>query len=346
MGQIGSKETIWLFIILILSRVTLDAVSVFVYNSGTAAAINSICGLIIATIAVLITNIAFKKNNSEDVFASVFGKRGQMLLGIILFIITILNASRRMTMFSDAIGDFVLETSPKAFILGIFAFSVFFASFMGIEPLTRFSYLAGIGIVLLIGIIAISSSVEVKLENIYPILGKGRALNVFNMLYVFSDIMYFYLIGRHVANRKKHIELGIVIKSGIIISFLAFFYTLCVPYPVSEKFVYPIYRLASLANTSVLIQRLDGFVFLIWLFSGFVSVGALTIFASEIFKSVFKLSDRRGALPVITFVIFLIALTCADKIKISDTILSIFAFAVFPVTSIIYKIKHRRRKNA
>ncbi len=346
MKKIGAKETVWLFIILIISRVTLDAVSVFVHNSGTAAAINSICGLVIAAIAVLITNIAFKNNNIKDVFTGVYGKTGQTALRAVLLVVTILNASRRMTMFSDAIGDFVLETSPMVFILCIFALSVFFASFTGIEALSRFSYLAGICIVLFVGIIVVSSSVEARVENIYPILGKGRALNVFNMLYVFSDIMYFYLIGSHVANKKKHIELGIVIKSGIIIAFIAFFYTLCVPYPVSEKFVYPIYRLASLANTSVLIQRLDGLVFLIWIFAGFVSVGALTIFASEIFEDVFKLSDRRGALPVITFVIFLLAITGGGKFGFLDTILSIFAFAVFPVTSVIYKYKSRRRKNA
>ena len=346
MEKIGSKETIWLFIILILSRVTLDAVSVFVYNSGTAAAINSICGLIIAGIAVLITNIAFKNNDIKDVFLSVYGKKLQMALGAVLFVVTILNASRRMTMFSDAIGEFVLQTSPKVFILGIFAICIFFTSFIGIEALSRFSYLAGIGIALFIGIIVASSSVEVRVENIYPVLGKGRALNVFNMLYVFSDIMYFYLIGSSVTNRNKHVELGIVIKSGIIISFIAFFYALCVPYPVSEKFVYPIYRLASLANTSVLIQRLDGLVFLIWIFAGFVSVGALTIFATEIFRSSFKLSDRRGVLPVITFVIFLVSLTGGGNFKFLDSILSVFAFAVFPITSVIYKIKHRRHKSA
>jgi hypothetical protein len=29
-----------------------------------------------------------------------------------------------------------------------------------------------------------------------------------------------------------------------------------------------------------------------------------------------------------------------------DSILSVFAFAVFPITSVIYKIKHRRHKSA
>lgn len=344
MTNINARETHWLFVMLILSRITLDAVSVFVKNSGTAAVINSAFGFLIAFALLFVTDRCFKRSSFDDVARDVYGKFGQRIFGFVFFCITLLNSVRRITMFSDAIGDFVLTASPYAFILIIFAVCAFVTALLGIEALVRISYITGGVTVLLIGIIMASSLVEVDITNIYPVLGKGRISNVFDMLYVYSDIVYLYYIKNSISGGQKHTFVKPLVKSAVVVSLVTLFYTLCVPYPVSEKFSYPIYRLASLSNTTVLIQRLDGIVFLIWIFSGFVSVGSLVYFASQIFKDTFCLKDRKGTLPIIAFLVFIIALIGGGKWNCADGIISAFAFGALPATAIIFKYKNRRKK--
>ena len=137
MTNINARETHWLFVMLILSRITLDAVSVFVKNSGTAAVINSVFGFLIAFALLFVTDRCFKVSSFDDVARDVYGKFGQKVFGFVFFCITLLNSVRRITMFSDAIGDFVLTASPYAFILIIFAVCAFVTALLGIEAIVR-----------------------------------------------------------------------------------------------------------------------------------------------------------------------------------------------------------------
>lgn len=342
MEKIGAKETKWLFVLLIMSGVTLGDIAVFVSNSGTAAFINCLCGLAITLLSTAVSNTMLKHGNLTEVFKSVYGKAVTFVFCAILLVVTVLNAANRMNMFARAIGEFVLTDTPRVFILMLFALPVLSAVLFNLEALSRYALAAGIVFLFFVAIIIFTALGEADYINICPVLGKGKVINVLNMLYVFSDIVYFYIISGHIKDVGTPTKA--VIFGGFITTILTLFYTLCVPYPVSEKYVYPLYRLASLANSSVVLQRLDGLVFLMWMFLGFISAGALTLFAVIIFSEMFKLKDRRAVSSAFVFLVFIIALFGVTAGRGINIILPAIAFGVLPLTALLYKIKKNWRR--
>jgi len=336
----GVKETVALFVILIISRVSLHAISGFVHNSGTAAAINALCGVLIAVLVCLISGSAFKKTSFTEAFTISYGKIPGSIVLILFLIVTLINASHRMQIFGDAIGEFILNDTPRMYILLIFGVCVYAAAYSGIETITRYSISVIAAFFVFLTIILLSAHGEVSYVNICPILGKGSFYNVFNMLYVFADIIYMYFVFEGIKGAKAKNVLSVVLIGGIVAVVLTLFYTLCIPYPVSEEFSFPLYRLASLANSTVVFQRLDGLVFLIWIFTGFISAGALTLFASMLLAKIARLSDRRAVVPSVTFIVFLMSyILDGDFI---DVVMSIFAFLILPLTALLLKIKENR----
>lgn len=346
MEKIGAKETKWLLILLMLSTVTLGDIAVFVSNSGTAAFINCICGLLIALLATLVVNLLIRHTDMFEVFTAVYGKALTSILGFVLLAVTLMNGAQKMELFSRAISEFVLTDTPRIFILILFSVSVLSAVLFNLEAITRYALAAGLVFLVFAGIIVFASLSEARYTNICPVLGKGRIVNVLNMLYVFGDVVYFYIISGYIRNRRRSAFTAskAVIGAGVITAVLTLFYTLCVPYPVSEKYTYPLYRLASLANYTVVLQRLDGLVFLMWMFLGFISVSALTLFAVIIFARLFNLSDPRAVSPAFVFLVFLITLTGFVSEKAVNVILPAFAFGVMPLTAVLYKFKKSWRK--
>lgn len=348
MGKIGFKETGRLFVLLILSTVTLDSLWGFVHNSGTAAVINAFLGLVFAAAVVIFSRGVFRNSGLETVFKDVYGKCGTCVLMLIFLVLTIFNAASRMSIFTDAADRYILGDSPRIFILIMFSLCVFGVSFFGMEALTRYSFAGFIIFAVFSVIILISSTGEISYLNICPVLGKGSFLNVANMLYIFSDIVYMYFILNSIKDRKKaeNAMLKSVIIAGLITCLFTAFYTLCVPYPVSEEFSYPLYRLAALSNSSVVFQRLDGLVFIIWMFMGFISAGALTLFGIMIFESIFKLNDTAALAAPFSLLVFLLALSGVVSTEFIRESMSVYCFGVIILTTVIYKVKYVwRRKN-
>lgn len=337
MEKIGSKETTALFVLLILSRVCLGGINGFVSNSGTAASINVLIGIIISLSVCLLVCKVFSKEDFGNVFKKTYGRTFGIAVLTILFFVTVLNASMSVRNFTQAIGKYVLPNTPDVMIAAVFSFCIVAVSRFGIESVTRYSLAVFFVFVVLFAIILCFSHTEVQIRNIIPFRGKGGFGNVFDMVYVFSDIIYMFLIIRGINKNGAKAPFYALATGGIITAVLVLFYTLCVPYPVSERFSYPLYRLASLANTTVVFQRLDGIVYIIWMFSGFISVGTLGYFAAYLFESAFGISDKRAIVPMIALLVYFISgISIAEY---ASFLMSIYAFGILPVTALLYKFR-------
>ncbi len=343
MEKPGIRETTHLFALLIISTVTLGAISGFVHNSGTAAYINTILTLVLSLALVWVINPAFKESDFRGVLSAVYGKGGSALIMCALFLLTVGNAALRTGMFANAINSYILTGTPRIIILGVISICAFFASYFGLEAVTRYSLVTLIAFFVFFAIILFSSSAEVKLLNLYPLLGKGSFIDVLSMMYVFSDIIYLYLLSGRI--KVKRVARGAIALGGAVAVLLTFFYVLCVPYPVSENHAYPLYTLASLSNSSVVFQRMDGLVFIIWILSSFISVGALCLFSAEILRQAFSLSDRRAVSSLVAFLVFLVSAADFLRWEIVFIAMSLACFVFLPVTAVIYRIM-RRKKDA
>ena len=341
--MVKTKSTggLYLIVVMILSTVTLNSISGFVRGSGTAAPISAVLTMLIAVFCAFAADTAFGDRSFSSVIYTVFGKKTGFLLLLFLFVLTILNVSVRMDMFSRAICGYILKQTPKVVVMAVMTVCAFFVCFFGVKAVSRYAYTFFLVFIIFAAIIIFSSSSKVDFDNLYPLLGKGDFGNVFSMMYIFSDFIYLFVL----ADKRKKTATKAVVLSGVVTVVLTAFYVLCVPYPVSEGYNYPLYTLASLSNSSVIFQRLDGLVYIIWMFAGFISVGALSLAASCLFADTFALKDRKAVSAPLTLAIFLLAVTGLCPQGTIFTAMSWTSFVILPAVSVIYRIV-RKRKNA
>lgn len=344
MNKSNTAEAVYLFSVLGISYIVISGISGFVENSGSAAGINA---LVCTLVSFLILGLCEKCIGGKDVFEltdSVYGKKLRFVIMVLFFVVTVLNASVRLGIYTNAVSEMVLGKTPSEVIAAIFCICAFFSCRFGIKSLSRYSLVLFMLFAVMFAIILCFSASEIKAENIFPVLGKGGLKNAAGMLYLFSDAVYIILSfrGRCIPKALRYVPL----ITGIVSIILTVFYTLCIPYYAADPGVYPLYTLASLANSSVIFQRLDGLVFIIWFFCGFVSVGALSLFATEIFSKNFVLSDRCAVAAPVVLLIFLAWHTSLVDQRTVYTIMTVITFIILPLTAILHRIKLSAKKRA
>ncbi len=341
MEKTKSQGTVYPIVILMLSTVTLDSISGFVRGSGTAAPISAVLTILIALFCAFVVNTAFGGRSFFDVICTVFGKKAGFLVMLGFFVLTVFNASVRMEMFTRAICGYILKQTPKVIVMTVLSLCAFFVSFFGTKAISRYAYTFFLIFVVFALIIIFSSSAKVNFDNLFPLLGKGNFKNVFSMMYIFSDFIYLYVL----SDKSRKSATKSIAAGAAVTLVLTAFYVLCVPYPVSEGYNYPLYTLASLSNSSVIFQRLDGLVYVIWMFAGFISVGTLVLTASRLFSDTFGIKDRKATSACLALLVFLSAMTGLSSGGTVCSIMSWTSFVVLPLVAVIYRIV-RKRKNA
>lgn len=345
--HIGERETKWLLVILVTSRFFLGAVSGFVKAAGTAAAVSAaVCSLLVLLYFAVLGKIRL---NSEGGISSMLSMGCGKYLGFaaaaLLTVFSVFNASARLREFTNAVGDIILPDSPDAYIIIFFAAVMLAVSFFGTETITRYCLAAGTVILLLAALICLMNISSADLLNVCPPLGNGISgiLKGLGSVYLFSDMLYIYLLEDFFRKKGASGRIGVraAAVSGVVITVLTLMYTLCVPYPASKFFEYPVFRLAALSNTSVLFQRADGIVYIIWLFSGFISSGALALFTAMLFAKCFRADDYRGCVPAVIFIICALALSKTDLSRFG----AVFAAASFIIVGVAAAVQSFREKN-
>lgn len=351
MMHIGEKETKWLFVVLMTSQIFVSGINVFAGTSGILGVVSAfLCTVLVFLYFYAVDKIKKSRDiGFFDMIEESFGRKITIVAGIILTVLSAFNSSARLKMFSVAVTDIILPDSPVSFAILLFAFAIFAASFFGLEALTRYALPTGIVITVFAAAVGVFNFESYKASNIFPLLGNGYALpkSMAGGISMFGDIFYLYILAHYF--RKKHavkrIGLKAIAISGIIIMTVVLLYNLAVPYPASENFNYPFFRLSSLANTSILFQRLDAIVYVIWLFSGFLTSGALVLFTALIFTQSFGVSDYRGVIHAVIFTV--IALSFSNKNY--EVMISVFAAVVFSLllfAAIAYRFMRRKSDEA
>lgn len=344
MEKSGVRETRWLFFILMISHICLGAIGELTKAMATGSIIGLLISAVIALAIVFVTETCLGSGGTQSIKSSL-GNGFHGALAIVLFVITLLNSAQRMKDFSLAIGSTVLLQSPEVFILFIMSVASFVVALVGMEAITRYALVASGVFFVFAGALFFTNIHRAEIVNIYPLGGKNGFPNPFCGLYVFSDVVYFFFIQKNVNNSKK-ISYPIsktIITVAVTAVAITLFYCLCVPYPASTMYKYPLYRLSLLANSSVVFQRLDGLVYLIWIFFSFICQGALVVFAMDIVADALMLKNKKAIAASVSFICFFISLMNFDFTFFVRRFSVAFAFLVFPVCAL--RVKKGRKRN-
>lgn len=340
---IGEKETKWLLIIIFTSHFFVSSLTEFIVLFKNAAYIGVILSALCALLFFEITNKInyHMKYDLINMMKKCYGKTITTVLGTVIVALSVVNVSDLMRTFADAIGNVMLKTSPLAYILLFFAIASAASSLLGIKTLTQYAYIVGGAVTLMLFVIFLMNIKQYDVGNLALNFSKSDKVPKPSMPYMFSDIIYLFCISDLFKSGRAVIRVGrrAIIISGAAAALIAFFYCAAVPYPASLTFKYPFLRLASVADASIIFKRLEGLVYIIWIFSGFVSVGALSAFSLNIFSKVFNTSDTFGSLPVMIFIITAAAYMGFCSVKIFNFMFWILSFVLPIVTAMVYEKK-------
>ncbi len=346
---IGGKEAMWLLVILFVSKILFADISRYVAHSGNAAYMQTAWCALIALVLFL---IAARLSGEEDILEAsrrAFGSVGTKAVGAIISALLLLNGGVMLRVYTDIISSIALPDSPDFLIMVFLIGAAAFAAFAGTGTLAAYSFAAGIVLVAALGVILVLNIPNYDLTNIYPLLGGGgdKILTGIGGLDVYGDIFLIFLMASEMkkGTSVKKVGTGAIIIAGAVITLTTFLYILTVPYPSSADFTLPVLEIAFDVNLDVIFQRAEGLFFFLWIFSGFIMIGAYICFAIRSFKSAFRLADRRAVIGVFLVIAASVAMW-ADLSTLQSGVYGVF-YAVFTAIAfalpiVVYGIGKRR----
>lgn len=349
--MLDENETKWLFVILLTSEILVGAINGFTAAAGSGAAAAALTCTAAAAAFFAVTESIRRCDDVPffDMIKSCYGKTASAAIGSVLTVISLFGCARSVRIFTSAVADVVLTQSPALYIAAFFAAAMLAVSVYGLQTLSRYAIAAGKILAVFVLVIVIFNIKNLRLSNALPIFGNGAdgMASSVGMVYIFSDILYLCVISDHFQSRGAVMRVGSrsLIISGLFAVCAVFVYCCSVAYPASTHFRYPIFRLAALANTSVLLQRLDGAVYILWLIAGFISCGARALFTSVLFEKSFDCGDSRGIAPtVILAAIMLSGIVPKDGVRAAFACTAVVIYSVTIITYRLWRISNREQK--
>lgn len=355
--KIKSKEMTSLVINAISVKLLFSFPRALVVRSGSAAWIQMIYMTLIALFIFYITIKAYEKAGMQDVvtLAERIGKKPlKIVVGLVVTVILLLNMSINMRFFPEIVNEVLLPDTPMEFIILLFAVSVAFGAYMGIDSISRIHalFLPIAGVVLFIFVLLLVPVFHVN--NLFPFFGKGT-YNIFvkglDELRIFADILMLNILLPFCGDKKSAQKSGFMAIgiSGFVGTLIAFVFVLIFPYPASEEFVTPLYMLARLVRIGRFFQRLEAVFEFIWSIA-MLLYSSLYLFAlCQVWKETFGLKYYKPVIvPMITLVVMLSLLpeTIVDLYNrniLVSAVLYPMAFALPIIIGILYRFKVRRR---
>jgi len=350
--RVGTRELIWFFALLFISKILFADIGDYVKNCGSAGYIlTAAAGVFALVLFVLIIRLADGETDIIESAGKTFGKWGMRVTGVIITLLLVAQSGIMIRVYTDIISSIVLPESSDVFIMLFLVAAVFFAAFAGTGTLAAYSYVAGIIFVITLAVILVLNIPNYDVTNIYPLLGKGiTGISAgVGAVGVYSDMLLLFLVAPYLTEKASVKKGGIIsiVISAIVITVTTLSYIMTVEYPFSSSLTLPVLEIAFDVNLDIVFQRAEGLFFFLWIFSGFIVTGAYLCFALVTFVKSFNLTDRRAPIGAFVFVaacIALIAGSSARERELYRIIYSVFAVVSFALPLFVFGIKKFKRR--
>lgn len=317
--HIGEREAKWLMIVLFLSKLLFMGVRQYVAGGGTAAWLQAAwCGAAALAVFAVLSRLyrKFEGRGLFDLTEYAFGAPGLKLIGTGLFLLITVDTAMLLRMYADTIASITLSTSPAFYIMLFLLAAIIVSALAGVEAVAKYSYVAGICIVALLAILFAMDMPNLHTENILPILGNGpkALLTGIGGADIYADTLFLFFLTPYLSKDGAYRRAGykaIAIGAAVIV-LTTLVYTLNVPYPASAEFTLPVLEISSAVNVDVIFQRAESIFLVLWIFSGFLSLGALFCFALFACKETFHLQNHRAVIGALVVIVTTLAMTAGN----------------------------------
>ena len=237
------------------------------------------------------------------------GKPLKIIIGIFVITLLMLNIAPMIRAFPEAIKTALLQNTPMLVIVALLAIAVAVGAQFGIEALGRTAsvFLPVAGIFILGFFIMLAPHYE--LTNIFPFSYKDIFVRGASSLSIFSDIFVLCLLQPYAEDMTAVRKSGItaLIIGGITGFLIVLAYCLVYPYPVSSRFIVPMYQLTRLVKIGTYFQRLEAVFEFVWSISILIYTSIYLFIMSDTFKQSFGLRHHKPlAFPLLIILLRLV----------------------------------------
>lgn len=260
------------------------------------------------------------------------------VIDILLLISLIVQATAVCTLSVSSVSATFMKHSPFPYLLIFFIIPALFAGYSGIKAVARYAFIGGIGIIFMIFLILLFASGDYSAKNIFPLTGRifsEPIANIITAVSLYSNLMYLYIIGDSPGQKPSVAESAkVVLISGSVFTSICLICSLTVPYEAIAHISDPLLYVASTVDFSFLVERSEGLVLMIRLFTSFICICALICLLCKISKDAFALKDSKALIWIYALIISSGALI-TDKTHTVDFLIRFSAIWTLGVSATI-----------
>lgn len=322
-----------------------------IVNSGNAAWLNVLYCTLIAVILFGVVRFVYTSRDTViELSQKIGGVPLRIITGLIVFVVMGVNIFVLIREFPEMIRLVLLQRTYVDYIGLVFVITLILGAWCGIEAIGRVHGLlipiaGGMFVIFLITLIP-----SFEFDNLMPILGKG-ASNIFlkgiSSLSIFADLLLLNMLIPHVKNLQDYKKAGTqsIIVGGICAILILLAYGMSYAYPVTEKFVAPVYQLERLIYLSNFFSRFEAVFQFVWSIAIMLYGCIYLAVLAEVWSTTFRLKYSKPLILPIAAIMVSVSpypINFTD-ISIIETIINnwlyIPAFALPLILGLIYKIK-------
>lgn len=253
---------------------------------------------IVAVGIFLLTEHLYLKTGKISVLSQaevIGGRLFKAVTGAGVICLMMLNIAPMVRAFPEAIKTALLQDTSMLTIVTILSVGVFVGASFGIEPLSR---VASIFLPIACAFFVfffLTLMPHYKITNLFPFsigkvtLGGGSALSVYADIFVLNLLLPY---AKDIKAVKKS-GLTALLVGGVVGFLILFAYCLTYLYPLSAKFIVPMYQLARNLKIGTYFQRFESIFEFIWSISIFIYTSVYIFIMCDTFRQSFGLRAYR-----------------------------------------------------
>lgn len=279
------------------------------------------------------------------------GKILKAVTGIATIILLMFNIAPMVRAFPEAIKTALLQNTPMLIIITILAVGVAIGARFGIEPLARVAAIFLPVACAFIVFFFLTLIPYYRLTNLFPISLFKVTVEGTSALSVFADIFVLNLLMPYARDMNTVKKSGIcaIIIGGITGFLIVLAYCLTYLYPLTARFIVPMYQLARNLRIGTYFQRLESIFEFIWSFSIFIYTSVYVFVMCDIFRQSFNLKHYRPLVFPVLMVLLRLVFWESGYIEAqrSNFVNSGFFYPIFYILPLLFGlftlIKMRRK---
>ena len=280
------------------------------------------------------------------------GKLLKAVTGTLVIVLLMFNIAPMVRAFPEAIKTALLQNTSMLIIITVLATGVAIGARYGIEPLAR---VAAIFLPIACAFVIfffITLIPYYKITNLFPISAIKVTVGGTSALSVFADIFVLNLLLPYAKdmNTVKKSGFAALIISGIAGILIVLAYCLTYLYPLTARFIVPMYQLARNLRIGTYFQRLESIFEFIWSISIFIYTSIYVFVMCDVFRQSFNLKHYRPLVFPILMILLRLVFWESGYIEAqrSNFVNSGFFYPIFYILPLLFGlltlVKMRRRK--